>query len=115
MYCRYCGKIIEEDSVYCKNCGANQRTIKDAVTMRKRCKTKTADFLATFFKELFVLALIIIGCILLLAGICIVFNIKEGSDFWVAVVLPPAIIIIGRYSYMLTKWINKNKSRNNEK
>ena len=111
MYCKYCGKQIDDDSVFCNFCGENQYSLQEDVKRTKSRKTNIADFLASFFKEVFILASIIIGYILLLAGICYVFNINEGRDFWVAIVLPPTIIIIGRYAFLLSKWIKKNKSK----
>jgi hypothetical protein len=33
MYCRYCGKEIEEGAVYCRYCGKNQQFVVDKITI----------------------------------------------------------------------------------
>ncbi len=35
MYCRYCGKEIEDGAVYCRYCGKNQQLVADKNTILK--------------------------------------------------------------------------------
>ena len=35
MYCRYCGKEIDDDAVYCRYCGKNQQLVADKHTSLK--------------------------------------------------------------------------------
>ena len=138
MYCKHCGKEIDNDSTFCKHCGGNQNSqptenVTNNVILKtneespikiefskknqpkkpiKVDKTSIADGLIAVFKEL--LKLILIACIVLFISLVILGISREepGSDFGAIVISIIIFLILVRYCIRLYKWINKNKSDN---
>ena len=53
MYCRYCGKLVEDDSAFCKYCGNN---LVSEIIVKKTCQIQfcaTSSIVPLFCDEFF--------------------------------------------------------------
>jgi len=78
MYCRYCGGEIEDDSVFCKECG--RRLTKSSTLIGEECATKDGVRTKVSFKVILVIIIVIILlCLLFLLLIGVHVN-NQGND-----------------------------------
>lgn len=111
MYCKHCGKIIEDGSKFCNHCGKPQ----DSMVQRKLFsinKTVIADAIIAICKEVGIWLLVAftvftIGFIV----INIFYGGKVGTDGGGVILSSIVVIITGRYIYKIVKWVIKNKSK----
>jgi len=137
MYCKYCGKEIVNDSIFCNYCGGKQSStnqdihnvddtttkievspIKVEVYKKKEPKkpitinkTVVADILIAFFKELKMTVLIaFIGFFAAFLPMAI-FRGDHPEDVFVLSIAIMLLFITVRYIVILVKWVNKNQSK----
>lgn len=113
MYCKLCGKEIEDGSKFCNHCGEPQ----DSLGQRKLFsinKTAIADAIIAICKELVIWLLVAFTvCVIGLVVINVFYGGNEGTDGGNVIISCIVVIIAGRYIYKLVKWVNKNKSKKN--
>lgn len=106
MYCKYCGQIIEDDSIFCKHCGKriqeyNNSSLKTGVNLFSRFTTLSQKYQIS--------ALIYI--VWLLGWICyLIANADQRyfaedylMPFFICTILVPFICLSGYYIYKLNK------------
>lgn len=107
MYCKYCGQIIEEDSVFCKHCGQKM----DGSNLES--KDKDSNSIVSKFTSLSPnqqIAIIVYG-IFALVWVCVLignaserhFAEKFVLPFFVCMVLLPSFLLCCLYVYKLKK------------
>ena len=52
MYCKYCGRIIDDDSKYCVNCGNNMNNDNSIKEITKSLMTDTGEKWKDFSKRM---------------------------------------------------------------
>jgi len=111
MYCKHCGKIIEDGSKFCNHCGKPQ----DSMVQRKLFsinKTVIADAIIVICKELVIWLLVAFTvCVIGLVVINVFYGGNEGTDGGAVIFSSIVVIIAGRYFYKIVKWVIKNKSK----
>lgn len=135
MYCKHCGKVITDDSQYCRYCGGKQDStnldthndddtttkneespIKIKVYKKKEPiiidKTAVADKLTACFKELIMIAMTVcIGFVLAIISWAILVGDNKSGEFgrWCTAIILLSVVV--RYIVKLAKWVSKNQSK----
>ena len=112
MYCKYCGKQIADDSIFCNYCGASQGLYSlDNRKMKTTLfnKTSIANSIIFISKELAIWVVICVAVCLIAA--MVEYFLGAGSDTGAIVVGCIVLLIVGRYIVKLVKWVNRYKSR----
>ena len=117
MHCKYCGKEIDDNSIYCKYCGEiqNESSIKRfRWKSLKINKTAIADTIIVIARELGIWTLIIVVLYLIVLGL--VYRLEIGEDKALAIFITPIVLII-LWRYVIRairwciKWVNTYKSK----
>lgn len=122
MYCKHCGKEIDDDSLYCNYCGKVQeeKSDLDFSTKSRRLKflkinkTAIADTIIVIARELGIWILIIAVLYAIVLGL--VYGLKIGDDKALVIFITPIVLII-LWRYVVraikwcVKWVNTYKSK----
>lgn len=120
MYCKHCGREIDDNSSYCKYCGKSQdlqNQVDNSINLRGRLpikinKTAIADGIIAVFKEVLILLLLSVSVFVLFSlFVYFVLNGDVGDDAAVGVLFLILTLIAIRYIIKLVKWVNKHKSK----
>lgn len=119
MYCKHCGKEIDDNSSFCKYCGKPQEMqnyVYNSTNLRGKFpfrinKTAIADSIIAVFKEVLILLLIAVSVFIPFLLIDrLVFNGDVGDDAGAVALLIIIALIAIRYIVKIVKWVNKHKS-----
>ncbi len=90
MYCRNCGKELADNSLYCPECGANQKPIPQAA--QKTEETKVWGILSIIFD--LVPGFLVFGLVFAIVGLC-TYQQKENKRLcWIGIGLFIVMLII---------------------
>lgn len=117
MHCKYCGKEIDDNSIYCKYCGEiqNESSIKRfRWKSLKINKTVIADTIIVIARELGMWILII--SVLYVILLILIYGLKfRDSTAGIVFITPIVLIILWRYVIRAIKWcikwVNTYKSK----
>ncbi len=131
MFCKHCGKLIDNDSAFCMYCGGSQNNnnrndeptqinpISKSRLFRRIHITKTsiADGIIFLCKKLIILLKELLVNALIIIVVCTPITILDFNRIRIpfdeeitGTIL--FLLIVGRYIYKLTKWVNRYKSKN---
>ena len=121
MYCKHCGKEIDNSSQYCKYCGRFQEKKGDFDFPQRRSlkslkvnKTAIADTIILIARELGIWFLIIV--VLYTISLGLIYALEIGEDKALTIFITPIVLIfMWRYVVRAIKWcvnwVNTNKSK----
>ena len=121
MYCKHCGKEIDNNSQYCKYCGRFQEKKGDFGFPQRRSlkslkvnKTAIADTIILIARELGIWFLIIV--VLYTISLGLIYALEIGEDKALTIFITPIVLIfMWRYVVRAIKWcvnwVNTNKSK----
>ena len=90
MYCRNCGREIPDNSLYCPECGANQKPIPQAGQQTE--ETKVWGVLSIVFAA--IPALVLLGIIFGVIGLC-TYKQKENQKLcWIGIGIAIAWVVL---------------------
>ena len=122
MYCKHCGREIDDNSSFCNYCGRTQEE-KSSLDFSTKCrrlksfkinKTTIADIIIVIARELGIW--ILITAVLYAIVLGLVYGLKINDDIALAIFITPIVLII-LWRYVVkaikwcVKWVNTYKSK----
>lgn len=107
MYCKKCGKQIEDDAQYCKYCGEHVGT--DALSAPKKSIVEWFQS-----KSRNTRLVMIIGMIWLFIGICFLFVCEYAEEYLTVFVIFAGVPLVGWSLWYYFKYLRKGRKKRSE-